>query len=66
LKRKLEIPRTLRVMSNESYKPRIFISYAYADEPEKPTEGEVKWLSFVKGHLGPAVKHGAASSGSTV
>ncbi|MBV8105766.1 MAG: toll/interleukin-1 receptor domain-containing protein, partial [Hyphomicrobiales bacterium] len=46
-------------MPNEPYKPRIFISYAHADEPEKPAEGEVKWLSFVEGHLGPAVKHGA-------
>jgi hypothetical protein len=59
LERKLEIPRTPRVMPNEPYKPRIFISYAHADEPEKPAEGETKWLSFVRGHLGPAVKHGA-------
>jgi len=48
LERKLEIPRTLRVMPNEPYKPRIFISYAHADEPERPAEGEVKWLSFVE------------------
>ena len=47
LERKLEIPRTVRVMPNEPYKPRIFISYAHADEPERPAEGEVKWLSFV-------------------
>jgi TIR domain len=40
-------------------KPVIFISYAHADEPEKPREGEEKWLSFVTGHLRPAVKHGA-------
>ena len=40
-------------------KPVIFISYAHADEPEKPAEGEVKWLSFVTGHLRPAVKQGA-------
>jgi TIR domain len=40
-------------------KPVIFISYAHADEPEKPREGEVQWLSFVTGHLRPAVKHGA-------
>jgi hypothetical protein len=59
LERKLEIPRTLRVMPNEPYKPRIFISYAHADEPENPRGDETKWLSFVKGHLGPAVKHGA-------
>ena len=35
-------------MPNEPYKPRIFISYAHADEPERPAEGEVKWLSFVE------------------
>jgi hypothetical protein len=46
-------------MPNEPYKPRIFISYAHADEPEKPAEGETKWLSFVTGHLRPAVKFGA-------
>ena len=40
-------------------KPIIFISYAHADEPEKPAEGEIKWLSFVTGYLRPAVKHGA-------
>ncbi|MFZ1963045.1 MAG: toll/interleukin-1 receptor domain-containing protein [Roseiarcus sp.] len=40
-------------------KPIIFISYAHADEPEQPAEGEVKWLSFVTGYLRPAVKHGA-------
>jgi len=43
----------------DAYKPRIFISYAHADEPEKPAEGEIKWLSFVTGYLRPAVKHGA-------
>jgi hypothetical protein len=40
-------------------KPVIFISYAHADEPENPREGEEKWLSFVRDHLRPAVKHGA-------
>ena len=40
-------------------KPVIFISYAHLDEPEKPREGEEKWLSFVTGHLRPAEKHGA-------
>jgi TIR domain len=59
LERKLEIPRTPRVMPNEPYKPRIFISYAHADEPEKPAEGEVKWLSFVERYLRPALKQGA-------
>ena len=37
----------------------IVISYAHADEPDKPAEGEVKWLSFVTGYLRPAIKHGA-------
>jgi len=40
-------------------KPLIVISYAHADEPEHPAEGEVKWLSFVTGYLRPAIKHGA-------
>ncbi len=40
-------------------KPSIFISYAHADEPEKPSEGEVRWLSFVTGHLRPAEEIGA-------
>ena len=46
-------------MSTPPYKPIIFISYAHADEPEKPAEGEIKWLSFVTGYLRPAIKHGA-------
>jgi hypothetical protein len=41
-----------------SGKPIIFISYAHADEPESPVEGEIKWLTFVLGFLKPAVKHG--------
>ena len=40
-------------------KPLIVISYAHPDEPERPAEGEVKWLSFVTDYLKPAVKHGA-------
>ena len=40
-------------------KPIIFISYAPADEPEKPADGEVKWLSFVTGHLRAAEEIGA-------
>jgi TIR domain len=39
-------------------KPVIFISYAHADEPEKPLDG-VQWLSFVTGFLKPAEKRGA-------
>ena len=46
-------------MPTESGKPLIVISYAHEDEPEKPAEGEVKWLSFVTGYLRPAIKHGA-------
>jgi len=40
-------------------KPIVFISYAHADEPERPDEGEVKWLSFVIGYLRAAVKQDA-------
>src|SRR5271154_1336404 len=40
-------------------KPILFISYSRADEPELPGESEVRWLSFVVGHLRPADKHGA-------
>lgn len=46
-------------MPTETGKPLIVISYAHADEPEHPAEGEVKWLSFVTGYLRPAIKHGA-------
>jgi TIR domain len=46
-------------MPTESGKPLIVISYAHVDEPERPAEGEVKWLSFVTGYLRPAIKHGA-------
>ena len=45
--------------ADRAKKPLIVISYAHADEPEHPAEGEVKWLSFVTGYLRPAVKHGA-------
>jgi hypothetical protein len=44
-------------------KPLIVISYAHEDEPEKPVEGEVKWLSFVTGYLRPAIKHRAVDLG---
>jgi len=46
-------------MPTEPKKPLIVISYAHADEPEHPAEGEVKWLSFVTGYLKPAIKNGA-------
>jgi hypothetical protein len=39
-------------------KPVIFISYSHKDEPEKPSGGEIQWLSFVRTYLQPAVKHG--------
>ena len=41
-----------------SSKTVIFISYAHADEPERPVEGEVQWLSFVRRYLQPLVKDG--------
>ncbi len=50
---------TETAMSTEPKKPLIVISYAHADEPEDPAEGEIKWLSFVTGYLRPAIKHGA-------
>jgi hypothetical protein len=40
-------------------KPIIFISYAPADEPEEVADGEVKWLSFVTGHMRAAEEIGA-------
>jgi hypothetical protein len=46
-------------LSTGSGKPLIVVSYAHADEPENPAEGEVKWLSFVTDYLRPAIKHGA-------
>jgi len=33
----------------ESGKPLIVVSYAHADDPEKPAQGEVKWLSSDQG-----------------
>jgi TIR domain-containing protein len=45
-------------MSTGLTKPIIFISYAHADEPEKPSDGEIQWLSFVRRFLQPAVKDG--------
>jgi hypothetical protein len=45
-------------MANGSTKPVIFISYSHRDEPEKPADGEEKWLTFVQDYLGPAVKNG--------
>src|SRR5262252_3732063 len=37
-------------------KPVIFISYAHADEPERPRDGEVQWLTFVRTYLQLAVR----------
>jgi len=45
-------------MPDASARPVIFVSYADADEPEKPADGEVNWLSFVQRSLQPAVKNG--------
>ncbi|GJD66713.1 PfkB family carbohydrate kinase [Methylobacterium frigidaeris] len=44
-------------MSDHKQKPLVFISYSHKDEPEKLSEGEVKWLSFVQTFLGPAEKN---------
>ena len=46
-------------MTTDGTKPVIFISYAHADEPEKPRGDDVQWLTFVLGHLRPAAKQGA-------
>jgi len=43
---------------SKSKKPIIYISYAHADEPERPRGGEVQWLSFVMKFLRPALKSG--------
>ena len=32
--------------------------YSHKDEPEKPRDGEIQWLSFVRTYLQPAVKNG--------
>jgi hypothetical protein len=40
-----------------STKPVIFISYSHKDEPEKPREGELAWLTFAADHLRQLVKH---------
>ena len=45
--------------ADRAQKPLIVISYAPADEPEHPAEGEAKWLSFVTGYLKRAIRHGA-------
>jgi len=39
--------------------PIVFISYAREDEPEKPDDGKVRWLSFVKEYLQSAHEDGA-------
>ncbi len=43
---------------SKSQKPLIYISYAHADEPERPRGGEIRWLSFVMKFLRPALKSG--------
>lgn len=45
-------------MPESSTKPVIFISYSHKDEPEKPEEGERRWLTYVQSFLAPAIKHG--------
>lgn len=34
----------------------VFLSYARADEPEQPRDGEVRWLTFVLGYLKAAFR----------
>ena len=36
---------------SELRRPIVFISYSHLDEPEKPAEGEVQWLTFAVGFL---------------
>lgn len=45
-------------MGESGDKPVIFISYSHRDEPEKPADGELAWLSYVQSFLAPAVKNG--------
>jgi hypothetical protein len=40
---------------NSPRKPILFISYAHADEPERPGPEEIQWLTFVTGYLRPAL-----------
>lgn len=32
--------------------PKVFVSYAHLDEPDPPGRDDVRWLSYVKRHLG--------------
>jgi tetratricopeptide (TPR) repeat protein len=41
-----------------STKPIVFISYAHADEPAEPAEGEVKWYHLVRKFLRAAEQRG--------
>jgi hypothetical protein len=43
-----------------SAKPSIFISYAHADEPEAPPDGEFRWLSYVRSFLEFLIQQDAA------
>lgn len=47
-------------MVSTSTKPSIFISYAHADEPEAPADGEFRWLSYVRSFLEFLVQQDAA------
>src|SRR5271156_1803598 len=40
------------------HKPIFFIRHRRAEEPDRPSDGEVQWLSFVRRSLHPAVKYG--------
>jgi TIR domain len=45
-------------MSSDSIKPIIFISYAHADEPEKPRGEEIQWYSLVRKFLRAGERRG--------
>jgi hypothetical protein len=45
-------------MTTLKTKPVIFISDSPLDEPEKPRDGDKKWLSFVNGFLKSAKSSG--------
>jgi hypothetical protein len=56
--RKFERPIAAAPMTSQPPRPIVFISYAHLDEPEKPTDREDQWLSFVISFLRPAERRG--------
>ena len=53
-----ELVRLVPELRQRAGKPLIFISYAQADELEKPRGEDIQWLTFVMKFLRPAVKSG--------